>query len=561
MKGTVIDMRIQKKESASGMRGGQRRIRGSMSAYAGIIEYILSLLVRIPLLGIIGDTGVGLFAPAFELITLITILYSYGISRTMTGLIRYRVKREQYKNANKVFQTAFRLTILISLILALLTVVFSGVFSEIAVLEEMSKKAVLAAAPSIVLTALVSVFRGYFNGIGFGGLVVQSQYIEKIVMFITVTLGGGLMYEYGLKAAALLQNTTVAYAYGALGAILGMMAAELVALIYLLIVFAIYAGTWRRQLKQDMGRRKESSGEILNMLFGNGFSAAFIAVFANVFMLIDQRFFNYCMNRRELSHSRAGLWGAYYGKFAVLIGVGAAICCLAVSGVIGKIVIAYEREEYQTMHDRIGNAVKKLCIVSFPVAINLTVLSEAFVNGLYQGENLTAVSMVKRGTVIIFFYAVAYLFGQIMLKLRMTKELALSLVIALAVHILTVFLLVRKGLQGEEGIVYSVIAFTAVMAILCFIFTVRKLKYRQEWLYSIAFPAVSACVAGLVVMLLNMLLLQTVGNILTILISSLVGMILYILLLMILRVLNEAELSRLFFGNLWIALGRMIGVL
>lgn len=532
-----------------------------MAAYAGIIEYILSLLVRIPLLSIIGDTGLGLFAPAFELIILATLLFSYGISRTMTGLIRYRVKREQYKNANKVFQTAFRLAIFISLILALLTAVLSGVFSEIAVLEEMSKKAVFAAAPAIVLTALVSVFRGYFNGIGFGGLVVQSQYIEKIAMFVTVTFGGGLMYDYGLKAAALLQNPIVAYAYGALGAILGMTAAELIALIYLLIVFAIYAGTWRKQLKQDMVRRRESSGEILGMLFGNGFSAAFVAFFANVFMLIDQRFFNYCMNRRELSQNRAGLWGAYYGKFAVLIGVGTAICCLAVSSLIGKIVIAYEKEEYQTMRDRIGNAVKKLCVVSFPVAINLAVLSEAFLNGLYQGDNATMISMVMRGTVIIFFYGFAYLFGQIMLKLRMTKELVLSLVIALTVHILAVFLFVRRGLLGEEGIVYSVIAFTAILAILCFVLTVRKLKYRQEWLYSFAFPAVSACVAGLVVMLLNMLLLQTVGNILTILISSLVGMILYILLLMILRVLNEAELSKLFFGNLWIALGRMIGVL
>lgn len=543
------------------MRGGQKRIKGNMAAYAGIIEYILSLLIRIPLLGVIGDTGIGLFAPAFELITLSTLLFSYGISRTMTGLIRYRVKREQYKNANLVFQTAFRLSILISLILAFLVVVFSGIFSEIVVLEEMSKKAVLAVAPAIVLTALVNVFRGYFNGIGFGGLVVQSQYIEKIVMFITATLGGGLMYDYGSKAAALLQNSIVAYAYGALGVILGMIAAEMIALLYLLIVFAIYSGTWRKQLKQDTGRRKESGGEILSMLFGNGFFAAFVAIFANVFMLIDQRFFNYCMNRRELSHSRAGLWGAYYGKFAMLIGVGAAISCLAVSGLIGKIVIAYEKEEYQMMHDRIGNAAKRLCIVSLPIAINLAVLSEAFVNSLYQGNNETVISMVRRGTVIIIFYGIAFLFGQIMLKLRMAKELMLSLVVALAVHILAVFLLVRKGLQGEEGIVYSVIAFTGILAILCFILTIRKLKYRQEWLYSVAFPIVSACVAGLVVMLLNMLLLQTVGNILTIVISSLVGMILYILLLMILRVLNEAELSRLLFGNLWIALGRMIGVL
>lgn len=554
-------MKVQKSKTASGAGGGRRGFKNNMIVYAGLIEYMLCLGIRIPLLGVIGDAGVGLFAPAFEVITLITLLFSYGISRPMIGLMRYRVKRQQYKGADRIFQTAFRLALLLSLFLAALLALTSHLFAESIVLEEMSEKAILAAAPAILLTALVSVFRGYFNGIGLGGLAVQSQYIEKISMFITSTFGAGILYDYGLKVAGLLQNSIVAYAYGALGAVLGMIAAELITLIYLLIVFAISSVSWRKRLKQDAGRRIESSSEITTMLFGNGFTAALAVVLANLFMLIDYRFFNYCMNRKEMSNSRAALWGAYYGKFAVLIGIGSALGCLAVCGLIGKIGNAYEKEEYQIMYDRIGLAAKKLCVATFPIAIYLAVLAQAFINGLFQGNNETAISMLKRGTVIIFFYGTAFLFGQLLMKLRMMKELLISLGIALAVHLLAVFLLVRKGLQGEAGIVYSVIAFTAVLAVLCFAFIVKKLKYRQEWLYSIAFPAVSACVSGLVVMLINRLLLQSVGNILTIFISILVGVILYILMLMILRVLNEEELSRMFFGSLWISLGRMIGVL
>lgn len=552
-------MKINKRVAS--VKGRDRGFKNNMTMYAGIIAYIISLLIRIPLSRVIGDAGIGLAAPALELAALVSFLFSYGISRTMTGLIRYRVKREQYKSARKVFHVAFKTAVFLAVLLIVVLLIGSGFYSEIVMLEAMSRKAVMAVAPVVLLSGLLSVFRGYFSGNGFAVLVSQSQYIEKIAMLVCMPAGGGMVYGYGEKVAALLQNPMVAYAYGALGTILGLMVAELITLIYLLFVFGIYSGTWKRQLMQDGGRRLETNREITGMLFSNGFPTVLIVVLANIFMLIDQRFFNYCMNRTQQGEMRTALWGAYYGKFAVLVGVGCAFVCLSVHGYLGKIAMAYEKEEYRMMRDRIGSAVKKLCITAFPTAIYLAVLAEALVKGLYKGETALAIDMLRRGTVIVVFYGIAYLFGQLMLKLHMTKELLLSLVIALGVHLAAIYFLVRKALLGGNGVVYSVILFTGVLAVLCFVLTGRKLKYRQEWVSSVAFPALAACVAGLAAMLLNKLLLDVTGELLTILVSCLVSTILYLILLMVLRVLNEGELSRLPFGSFWITLGRMIGVL
>lgn len=554
-------MKIHKNENTFVKRNAQREAKSNVTVYAGIIAYIICLIIRIPLNHIIGDEGVGLYAPAFEIFTLTALLFSHGISRTMTGMIRYRVKREQYKSAWKVFNAAFKSALLISLLMAAVLIVISEITADSFVLEPMSRKAILAVAPVIILSAIVNVFRGYFNGNGFGILVAHSQYIEKIVMLILSVLGGKLMYEYGLKVSALLKHDMPAYAYGALGVVVGMMLAELFTLIYLLLVFAIYSGTWKKQLAQDSARRSESSGEITGMLFSNGMPIAFIVIVCNSFMLIDQRFFNYCMNRKEMDAVRSGIWGSYYGKFSVIAGIGAALVCLAVSGSVSKIVGAYEKEEYRMMRDRIGSAVKVLCITAIPIAVFIAVMAEAFVNGLYKGENELAISLLRRGTVTVLFYGLAYLFGQLMLKMNMSKEFLISLAVSIALHIAALFFFVRVKLMGAGGVVYSVIIYMGVLALMCSILAARRLKYRQEWLYSLAFPALSACISGLLVMLLKKLLLQTVGNIPAILISLFIGMILYILLLMILRVLNEGELSKLPFGTLWIALGRMIGVL
>lgn len=557
----VISVKIQRKEIFGGGRRTSKEYRNNMAAYAGVITYMLSLGIRIPISRVVGDAGVGLLSPAFELFTLISLFFSYGISRTMNGLIRYRVKRGQFKSARKIFQTAIKLSALVGIALALILSVSSYHIARAVVLEPMSRWAIMAVAPAVVLMALINVFRGNFNGNGLTSLAAYSQYIEKISMFITTVVCGRMCFSYGQKVAALHHNELTAYAYGALGVVLGIILSELITILYLLIVYAIYSGTFKRQLIEDGSRRMESNGSIVAMLIGNSIPLSLIVILANSFMLIDQRFFNYCMNLSEAEQANAQIWGSYYGKFAVLIGIGAAFACLSTLGSIGKIIYSYEREEYHTMNERIEKAVRNLCIIAFPVAVNLAILAQAFVTGLYQSENEYMVSMVRRGTVIIIFYAVAYLFGQIMLKTHMMKEFLISLIISFSIHIAAILILVKGGLTGVEGVVYSVIVFMALLAVLCFCLTCRKLRYRQEWLYSVVFPAVSAALSGLVVLLISRLLLALLGGLTTILISNLVGIILYILLLMVLRVLNEAELAGLPFGRVWIVLGRMIGVL
>ena len=83
-------------------RAGTRRnsavaaIKTPLVQSAGILSYVILLIMRIPLSKVIGDAGVGLFAPAFEIFMLVTFITSYGMTGAISGMIRYRVKREQH---------------------------------------------------------------------------------------------------------------------------------------------------------------------------------------------------------------------------------------------------------------------------------------------------------------------------------------------------------------------------------------------------------------------------------------------------------------------------------
>ena len=553
-------MKLQKREK---IQGGlfDRMVRNPLVQFAGVLSYVLILGMRVPLVREIGSAGVGMFAPAFELFFLITLFTSYSITGAMTGIIRYRVKREQYRSAKKVFKTAFVLNLSFGVLAAILLVVFSSKIAGILVLEPLSRMAVMAAAPVVLLSAFIGTFRGYFNGYGLGRMTAHSQYIEAVSMIAAVLSCSGLLYAYGSKAAALKQNGPLACAYGALGAMLGVMVSQIVTVLHLLVVYVIYSGTLRGKLGMDGSRRMETQYTIQRMLLDNSVPVAVTAILCNLFMLIDQRMLNYCMSRLELEPERTALWGDYYGKCAVVLGIGSAFAILSVYSLTGRISSAYEREEYRVMRDRIGRAVRRLCIASFPIAIYLAVLAKALLSCLFTGDIDAVAGWVQKGAAVIVLYAFAFLFGQLMYKMHMMRELVITTAVSLTVHVICAYALVQRALLGIDGVIYSLIIFTAVYAGLNFFLMSRSLKYRQEWLGGIVFPAAAAGVSGIIVGLVNRLLLEPLGCLPTILIGIVAGLFFYVTLLMILRVIGEAELSKIPFGFFFIMLGRNIGVL
>lgn len=538
-----------------------RTIKNPLVQYAGVLSYAILLVMRIPLLKVIGDAGVGMFAPAFELFLLITLFTSYSMTGALSSIIRYRVKREQYKSAKSAFRTAFLMDLLISIVFAVLMAVLSSFIADILVLESLSRMAILAAAPVIIFAAFIGTFRGYFNGFGLGVLTAHSQYIESISMTICAVFGANMLFDYGVKVSALKQNEAYGYAYGALGAMLGVMASQFITMIHLLLIYVVYSGTLRGKLGMDGSKRMETQYSLQRMVLGNSIPIAIIAILSNLFMLADQRMFNYCMNKKEMGDVRTALWGSYYGKFAVLIGICTAFAIISIYMMTGKISIAYDREEYRVMRDRIGKAVRRLSIVVFPIAIYLAALAEATVECLYKEENDIVVSLVQKGAVIIVLYGFCFLFGQLLYKMHMIRELIFTALISLLVHVLAAYILAQKALMGSEGIVYALIVFFALYAGLNFFFISRNLKYRQEWISGVVFPAAAAGVSGVVVRIVSSLLLEPVGGALTILIGVVVGVLLYITFLMILKVIGEAELSRIPLGFFFIMLGKNIGVL
>lgn len=525
---------------------------------------MILFFLRIPLSRIIGDEGVGLFAPAFEMFILTTLVVSYSMSHAISGIVRYRVKRERYRNAAKVFKTAFFMNLFLGAVLTLFLLFFSSWIAEILVLEDLSRMAVMAAAPSVFFAAMIAVFRGYFNGYGMNVLTAHSHYIEKISMLAGALFGGRFLYGYGQKVAALLQVEAHGCAYGALGAMLGVFLSQVLTLLHLLLVYVIYAGALKGRSGQDNSRRAESRFEIQRMLIFNMAPLAAAVVLSNLFMIADQRFFNYCMNVTEQGQVRTVQWGSYYGKFVPLLGMCAAFSCLFVHGLTGKICSAYEREEYRGMREWMGRAMRSASMFSFPVAVYLAVLGKPLSVCCYGRSTAQATVLagwISKGAVLVALFTFCFLFGQLLSKMRMVRELFFAAAASFVVHFLSVYLLTQKAEMGADGLFCALILFFGIYMVMAFVFLNKRMKYRPDWIAGVLFPLVAAAGSGLLVYLINRLLSGVAGAAVCVIVSLLVGVFFHILFLVLLRVIGEAELQEIPLGFVFIMIGRTIGIL
>lgn len=207
---------------------------------------------------------------------------------------------------------------------------------------------------------------------------------------------------------------------------LGVMISQVIAILHLLLCYIIYAGALNGRHGQDNSRRAETRFELQRLLLVNLIPLALMAVLSNLFMLIDQRFFNYSLNVSGQGEARTAQWGCYYGKFAAILGMGAAFACLFVHGHISKIGRAYEHEEYRSMREQVGKAVRNTSIAAFPVAVFVAALAKplaACCYGRATAQITVLAGWLQKGAALIILFAFAFLFGQLIYQLRFVREL------------------------------------------------------------------------------------------------------------------------------------------
>ena len=192
----------------------------------GIISKVIGAFYKIPLTNILGSNGMGLYYLVFPIYSLMFVFASSGISMALSKCVAQERINKNKKNESKYFNCALVISFVLSVFFMLILVFLSKNISY-AQGNINAYRSYVAIAPALVCSSIVSVIKGYFQGIE--NMIPSSiaQIFEQIIK-----LALGLYFSSKLMYMGI--------AFGVLGAIIGVTISETFTLVVMTINYVWY---------------------------------------------------------------------------------------------------------------------------------------------------------------------------------------------------------------------------------------------------------------------------------------------------------------------------------
>ena len=214
-------MEAKKKEKNQEKKRENGVIKGAVIiAAGGFIAKILGAIYRIPLTNLIGGHGIGLYQMVYPVYCILLTVSATGIPSSVATLTAQRIERGE--SALPLLKKAVLLFAMIGVVSAAFMIAFAPALAKAQQSEEVLWGYYLL-APSVVLTSLISAFRGYFQGKNNMLPTALSEITEQ-----AVKVGLGLSFAYFFKDN--LQKAVCSL-------LLAVTLSELAALVLMLVIF------------------------------------------------------------------------------------------------------------------------------------------------------------------------------------------------------------------------------------------------------------------------------------------------------------------------------------
>ena len=357
---------------------------------ASFMVKLLSLLYVPFLIKILGEEGYGVYASAYPIFVYVYILTNAGIPVAISKMVSELIALGNYKDAVRTFKIARFLLLMLGMSMSLLMLIFSTPLSNITGLST-ARLAIMALAPTILITSVLSAYRGYFQGRGNMTPTAISQVLEQIANTIFSLIFSAAFIKYGIAA-------------GAAGGTIGTTVGALIAVIYMIYmyeknkVFRVPKGYSKIATKGFTTKAliKRLLGYAVPMTICLGIQQA--ALIIDVW-LVQSRMLDSGIVERQVTI----LWGVLT-QYTTLIGVPIAIISSLAITILPSISSLMALKDKKAVRDKINYAFRLCFLIAVPSAAGLAVLSNPIVYFIQYGSDVGRLLMY--GSVVIVLMAV-----------------------------------------------------------------------------------------------------------------------------------------------------------
>ena len=541
-------------------------VQGSILAIASLVSRVIGLVYRIPLTAIIGDHGNDYYSCAYEIYSLLLLISSYSLPMAVSKMVSARISNGERQNAYRVFKGAMLFALITGT--AACAIVFFGAEELTRLFQTpLGVYALQVLAPTLIIVAVLGVFRGFFQGMGTMIPSAVSQIIEQIVNAVVSVGAAYVLFAYGKRIATVLGSKEhYDAAYGAAGGTLGTSAGALCGLAFIIFVFSMFLPKFRKAMKREWKvaqKEPESYRVIFGILIATIVPVLLSTTIYNLVSIVDQWLFKNIATLQGYSTTDVSeWWGIFSGKYRVLTNVPISISTALAASCVPALAAAFAQKDDDQVRSKIGMSMRFIMVVAMPCTAGLMVLADPIIQLLFPGSSALAGHLLQAGGISVIFYSISTLSNAVLQGIDRMKIPVRNASIALGLHA-GVIAAAMFGLNLKiYGICIGTVAFSLIMCILNGT-SVRKYSgYKPDIRKIFIKPAIASVIMSVVVYAVYFVIHKAIhSNVIGVGVSVLVGIVVYAAALLLIKGLTEEELHSFPKGELIIRIAKKFHLL
>lgn len=545
------------------------------------IVKILGILFRIFVTGMIGATGAAYFTVAYEIYNPLFALATAGLPIAISRMVSENMAKGRYKDVrliHKVSVPIFLTTGSIGFLLMILGAIFIPKLPFINVPGAIYS--VLALAPTILFACLMSIYRGYHQGLRDTVPTAVSEVIEACCkFFIGYALSFGIiklgMNEYALKGtvfgtpcASKEMAKGIIMPFASAGAIIGISLGAFMGFVYLLICHKI-RGDGITRLELSAAPPAVDRKILIRTLIKTAVPIGVGAIIMNVAGLIDttlilNRIQNVMCTKpqellacygskiaNEMLSSKDGVHGFLLGCYSFTLPIMMLIPAITqVFGVVSlpAVTSAYTRNDKPELKRSIESVIKMTTLVTIPAGIGIALLGPSLLSIIYP-HKLTEVHIASN---IVPFLGIATILTATstplcsMLQAVGRVDLPVKIIsIGLMIKIAVNYILVGIPAINIQGVGVGTIVGYLFVLVVCTYFLIKETKIFPNFKITVLKPLIAGTICGVSAFVANSFLVRFLPKMISLCVAVFFAIIVYIVALFLLRAVTIDDIRAL----------------
>ena len=472
---------------------------------AALISKIIGMLYKSPLTTLIGRESFACFQFAQNAYFILLMIASFSIPQAVSKIMSERIAFKRYRDAQRVFKGALLYAVIAGGIAALICIFGASIL----VPDNMAnaRLALQMLAPTIFVSGILGVFRGYFQAYRNMLPTSISQILEQIAVATVALLASGFMVSHFANAG---EDTL--QRWSAAGATMGTGAGVCTAFLFMLFVYKVNHKTIAKKIKNDRVSVDESYRSIMKIILLIAAPIILSAFIYNVNGYINGVMYTSILGWRGVSNSLVKQNYAEYGFFMTLINIPLTLASTAPTSMMPEVSAQYAIGDLEETKRKIDQATWIAMLISIPASVGLAVLAQPVTRLIFPSTEGVAGQLMMIGVITVILNSTSNISNGVLQAIGKANIPMINAAIALGVDVVFLALMLVFTNMGIYAVVLAMVVYALVMCVLNDRALKKYLGYKNPWKSAYFVPILASIPMGIVAVIVYKLVYAVIGS-------------------------------------------------